>query len=44
MFRVAGVGDLGAVLRLYRQLHPGDLVVGDGVAAGVFERILGARG
>jgi GNAT superfamily N-acetyltransferase len=41
VFREAGAGDLGGILRLYRQLHPDDPVVGDGA---VFGQILGSAG
>lgn len=44
MFREAGPGDFDGVMRLYRQLHPGDPVVPDEAAAAVFEQILGNRG
>jgi predicted GNAT family N-acyltransferase len=40
MFREAGPGDLGAVVRLYRQLHPQDPVLSDGSERRAFEKIL----
>lgn len=40
MFREARRGDLDAVLRLYRQLHPDDPVLENGSDAAVFEQIL----
>ncbi|WP_353946449.1 GNAT family N-acetyltransferase [Streptomyces sp. HUAS MG91] len=43
-FREARSGDLEAVLRLYRQLQPGDPVVSDGADRAVFERILSSTG
>jgi GNAT superfamily N-acetyltransferase len=44
IFRAAGPGDLDAVRRLYRELHPQDPVPGDGSDAGAFERILATPG
>jgi GNAT superfamily N-acetyltransferase len=44
LFREAGPGDLEDVLRLYRQLHPGDPVVRDGSDASAFARILDSPG
>lgn len=44
MFREAEPGDLDAILRLYRQLQPGDPVLEDGSDAVVFEQILGTPG
>ena len=42
--RAAGVGDLRELLRLYRQLHPGDPVVDEHLAAATLEEILGTPG
>jgi len=44
MFREAQPGDLEAVRRLYRQLHPADPVPEDGSDAAAFEQILGSPG
>jgi GNAT superfamily N-acetyltransferase len=44
MFREARPGDLDAIRRLYRQLHPADPVLVDGSDAAAFERILAAGG
>jgi GNAT superfamily N-acetyltransferase len=44
MFREARPQDFGAILALYRQLHPGDPEVVDGSDAVTFERILASPG
>ena len=44
LFREAGPGDFEDVLRLYRQLHPGDPVLHDGSDAAAFTQILGSPG
>lgn len=44
MFREARHNDLGAVLRLYRQLQPADPVLEDGTDAAVFDQILATSG
>jgi GNAT superfamily N-acetyltransferase len=44
VFREAGPGDFEAVLRLCRQLHPGDPVPADGSDAAAFAQILGSPG
>jgi len=44
MFREAGANDFEAVMRLYRQLHPGDPVLRDGADAEVFAQILRTPG
>lgn len=44
MIRAAEAHDLDEVLRLYRQLHPGDPVVADGSDLAAFSRILGSPG
>ncbi len=44
MFREARGGDLGDVLRLYRQLQPDDPALRDGSEEAAFERILSSDG
>lgn len=44
MFREARSDDFPAILRLYRQLHPGDPWLDDGSDAAAFERILSSPG
>jgi GNAT superfamily N-acetyltransferase len=44
LFREAGPDDFGAILRLYRQLHPDDPVLRDGSDVAAFARILGSPG
>jgi GNAT superfamily N-acetyltransferase len=44
VFREARSGDLDAVLRLYRQMHPQDPVLEDGSEAAAFSQILGSPG
>jgi GNAT superfamily N-acetyltransferase len=44
MLREARPGDFEDVVRLYRQLHPEDPVLGDGSDAAAFEQILGSPG
>ena len=44
VFREARSGDLDAVLRLYRQMHPKDPVLEDGSEAAAFSQILGSSG
>jgi GNAT superfamily N-acetyltransferase len=42
LFREAGPGDFGDILRLYRQLQPADPVLHDGSDAAAFAQILGS--
>ena len=44
LFREAGPGDFDDILRLYRQLQPGDPVLRDGSDAAAFAQILGSPG
>jgi GNAT superfamily N-acetyltransferase len=44
MFREVGLGDFKSVMGLYRQLHPQDPVLRDGVEAAVFEQIVATPG
>ena len=44
LFREARPGDLDAILRLYRQLHPKDPVLDGGSGAAVFGQILATPG
>ncbi|MFJ8743097.1 GNAT family N-acetyltransferase [Embleya sp. NPDC127516] len=44
VFREAGPGDFDAILRLYRQLHPEDPSIRDGVGVAVFAGILRSPG
>jgi GNAT superfamily N-acetyltransferase len=44
VFREARSGDLGGILRLYRQLHPEDPDLSDDAAAATFARILESPG
>ncbi len=43
MIREADTGDFEAVMRLYRQLQPGDPVLRDGSDLDTFERIISSR-
>jgi hypothetical protein len=44
VFREAGPDDFEHILRLYRQLHPGDPVLHDGSDAAAFAQIAGSPG
>jgi GNAT superfamily N-acetyltransferase len=44
VFRDATAADFDEVLRLYRQLHPGDPVLDDGSDTATFAQILGSAG
>jgi GNAT superfamily N-acetyltransferase len=44
VFREAGPEDFEGILRLYRQLHPGDPVLRDGSDAAAFAQIAGSPG
>jgi GNAT superfamily N-acetyltransferase len=44
VFREAGPDDVDRILRLYRQLHPTDPVLGDGSDAAAFAQILRSPG
>ncbi len=44
MFREAGAADFASVMQLYRQLHPGDVVVPEQRAQTVYDEILRTPG
>jgi N-acetylglutamate synthase-like GNAT family acetyltransferase len=44
VFRTASSTDFDAIMRLYRQLHPADPVVGDGSDRAAFDQILDTAG